>query len=52
VTEVVFAGSDSRALVDIGSERRFTVRTLRRATPARGEQVGITWDVDDSSVLV
>ncbi len=52
VTEVVFAGSDSRALVDIGGERRFTVRTLRRATPARGEQVGITWDVDDSSVLV
>lgn len=51
VDEVVFLGSDTRAIVVLPDARRFSVRCDRRQSPSVGQQVGVTWDAARATLL-
>ncbi|MBO9538018.1 ABC transporter ATP-binding protein [Herbaspirillum sp.] len=51
VTEVVFAGSDYRVLVDIGGDEPFLLRCGRRDAPAVGDVVGLRWNAGHTAVV-
>jgi len=51
VSEVVFAGSDIRVMVDIGESQPFLLRCGRREAPAVGDGVGIRWNAEHAAVV-
>lgn len=51
VSEVVFLGSEIRAIVTLPSDRAFSVRCSRNASPRVGDQVGLRWDLARASLL-
>ncbi|WP_034296650.1 ABC transporter ATP-binding protein [Herbaspirillum sp. RV1423] len=51
VTDVVFAGSDCRVLVDIGESRPFLLRCGRRETPSVGAGVGVRWNPEHAAIV-
>jgi len=51
VTEIVFTGSDFRALVDIPGVGEFAIRCPRHAAPAPNAVVGIEWDAATTTLL-
>lgn len=53
VTEIVFTGSDYRALVELELEapQSFEIRCGRQALPVAGEAVGLRWDPARTTVL-
>jgi putative spermidine/putrescine transport system ATP-binding protein len=52
VSEVVFTGSNYRAVVAIGLDEGFEVHCGRQALPAPGEAVGLRWDPARTTVLI
>lgn len=51
VSEVVFAGSDFRVQIDIGTGQPFALRCGRREAPAVGDHVGINWNPQHTAVV-
>ncbi|MFT4266274.1 MAG: ABC transporter ATP-binding protein [Xenophilus sp.] len=51
VSELVFLGSEVRAIVTLPSNKAFSVRCSRNDSPRLGEQVGLRWDLARASLL-
>ncbi|MBG7622124.1 ABC transporter ATP-binding protein [Herbaspirillum sp. AP02] len=51
VTEVVFAGSDYRVLVDVGGDEPFLLRCSRRDAPEVGANIGLRWNPAHAAVV-
>ena len=52
VTEQIFAGSETRVLVELASGAVMTVRRPIGATPvALGERVGLSWAAENARLL-